>query len=293
MTLAAILLGKKIYRLKPAESLKYATLALLFVNISVGGTLTHFAAPPIVMVAGKWDWGMGHMLLHFGWKAVLGIILANLLYFYLFRREFRRLAEVQRLNEAYETHVPTSWEDRQDTIPVWVYAVSVLFLAWTVYFAHHPAIFIGGFLFFLGFTMATPQYQNAFSIKVPLLVAFFLAGLLILGGVQGWWMQPVLEGLAQLGSSITMGLAAILTAFNDNASVTFLAGTVPDLPENIRYAIVAGAVTGGGLTVIANAPNPAGQAILGKYFRGISAMRLFFWALLPTVLLFLIFNLIC
>ena len=236
---------------------------------------------------------MGHMLLHFGWKAVLGIILANLLYFYLFRREFRRLAEVQRLNEAYETHVPTSWEDRQDTIPVWVYAVSVLFLAWTVYFAHHPAIFIGGFLFFLGFTMATPQYQNAFSIKVPLLVAFFLAGLLILGGVQGWWMQPVLEGLAQLGSSITMGLAAILTAFNDNASVTFLAGTVPDLPENIRYAIVAGAVTGGGLTVIANAPNPAGQAILGKYFRGISAMRLFFWALLPTVLLFLIFNLIC
>ena len=293
MTLAAILLGKKIYRLKPAESLKYATLALLFVNISVGGTLTHFAAPPIVMVAGKWDWGMGHMLLHFGWKAVLGIVLANMLYFYLFRREFQRLAEVQRLNEAYETHVPTSWEDRQDTIPVWVYAVSVLFLAWTVYFAHHPAIFIGGFLFFLGFTMATPQYQNAFSIKVPLLVAFFLAGLLILGGVQGWWMQPVLEGLAQLGSSITMGLAAILTAFNDNASVTFLAGTVPDLPENIRYAIVAGAVTGGGLTVIANAPNPAGQAILGKYFQGISAMRLFFWALLPTLLLFLIFNLIC
>lgn len=147
-------------------------------------------------------------------------------------------------------------------------------------------------MFFLGFTMATPQYQNAFSIKVPLLVAFFLAGLLIMGGVQGWWMQPVLQALAELGSETTMGVASVLTAFNDNASVTFLSSTVPNLPEEIRYAIVAGAVTGGGLTVIANAPNPAGQAILGKYFKsGISAPKLFIWALLPTVIMFLMFTL--
>ncbi|MGN0837101.1 MAG: putative Na+/H+ antiporter, partial [Akkermansia sp.] len=145
---------------------------------------------------------------------------------------------------------------------------------------------------FLGFTMATPQYQNAFSIKVPLLVAFFLAGLLIMGGVQGWWMQPVLQGLAELGAGVTMGIASILTAFNDNASVTFLSSTVPGLQESIKYAVVAGAVTGGGLTVIANAPNPAGQAILGKYFKGISALQLFLWALLPTLIMFCIFNFI-
>ncbi len=293
MTLAAILLGKKFYQLKPSDSLKYATIALLFVNVSVGGTLTHFAAPPIVMVAGKWDWGMGHMFLHFGWKAVVGIVLANVIYFMVFRKEFTRLAEVQRANSAFDSAVPTTWEDRQDIIPVWVYGVSIFFLAWTVYFAHHPACFIGGFMFFLGFTMATPQYQNAFSIKVPMLVAFFLAGLLIMGGVQGWWMQPVLQALSELGATATMGVASILTAFNDNASVTFLASTVPNLQEEIKYAIVAGAVTGGGLTVIANAPNPAGQAILGKYFKsGISALKLFLWAFLPTTIMFLFFILI-
>lgn len=293
MTLAAILLGKKFYQLKPSDSLKYATIALLFVNVSVGGTLTHFAAPPIVMVAGKWDWGMGHMFMHFGWKAIVGIALANLIYFMIFRKEFTRLAEVQRINSAFDSAVPTTWEDRQDIIPVWVYAISIFFLAWTVYFAHHPACFIGGFMFFLGFTMATPQYQNAFSIKVPMLVAFFLAGLLIMGGVQGWWMQPVLQALSELGATATMGVASILTAFNDNASVTFLASTVPNLQEEIKYAIVAGAVTGGGLTVIANAPNPAGQAILGKYYKsGISALKLFLWAFLPTTIMFIFFILI-
>lgn len=292
MTLAAILLAKKFYQLKPSLPLRYATIALLFVNVSVGGTLTHFAAPPIVMVAGKWNWDMAHMFTHFGWKAMVGIAFSNIIYFLVFAKEFKRLAEVQRINSAFDGSVPTSWEDRQDVIPVWVYAVSILFLGWTVYFAHHPAIFIGGFMFFLGFTMATPQYQNAVSIKVPLLVAFFLAGLLILGGVQGWWMQPVLQGLSELGAETTMGLASVLTAFNDNASVTFLSSTVPNLPEQIRYAIVAGAVTGGGLTVIANAPNPAGQAILGKYFKGISALKLFLWALLPTVIQFCMFNFI-
>ena len=291
MTLSAILLAKKFYQLKPAPTLCYATIALLFVNVSVGGTLTHFAAPPIVMVAGKWNWDIAHMFTHFGWKAVVGIIIANILYFFLFTKEFKRLAEVQRANSVNEHEVPTAWEDRQDSIPLWVYAVSLFFLSWTVAFSHHPAIFIGGFMFFLGFTIATPQYQNAISIRVPLLVAFFLAGLLILGGVQGWWMQPVLQALGDLGAEATMGVASILTAFNDNASVTFLSSTVPNLQEGIRYAIVAGAVTGGGLTVIANAPNPAGQAILSKFFKsGISAPKLFIWALLPTVIMFLMFS---
>ena len=292
MTLSAILLAKKFYQLKPSPALCYATIALLFVNVSVGGTLTHFAAPPIVMVAGKWNWDMSHMFTHFGWKAVVGILIANIIYFFLFTKEFKRLAEVQRANSVSEGGVPTAWEDRQDNIPLWVYAISLFFLAWTVVFSHHPAIFIGGFMFFLGFTMATPQYQNAFSIKVPMLVAFFLAGLLILGGVQGWWMQPVLQALGDLGAEATMGVASVLTAFNDNASVTFLSSTVPNLQDGIRYAIVAGAVTGGGLTVIANAPNPAGQAILGKFFKsGISAPKLFIWALLPTIIMFFMFSL--
>jgi hypothetical protein len=74
-----------------------------------------------------------------------------------------------------------------------------------------------------------------------------------------------------------------LTAFNDNAAITYLATLVPDLTEGMKFAVVAGAVTGGGLTVIANAPNPAGQSLLAKYFQdGIAPLGLFLGALAPT-----------
>jgi hypothetical protein len=55
---------------------------------------------------------------------------------------------------------------------------------------------------------------------------------------------------------------------------------------------VAGAVTGGGLTVIANAPNPAGYAILKPYFadEAISAGGLFIAALPPTMVAILAFQ---
>jgi hypothetical protein len=58
--------------------------------------------------------------------------------------------------------------------------------------------------------------------------------------------------------------ATILTAFNDNALITYLATLVPNLDDRLKLAVVEGAVTGGGLTVIANAPNPAGQALLAR-----------------------------
>ena len=89
--LAALLLRQKFYDLRPSFPLRYATLALLFVNISVGGTLSHFAAPPIVMVATRWDWGLPFMVTNFGWKAVLGILVANTIYYLRFRRELAEL----------------------------------------------------------------------------------------------------------------------------------------------------------------------------------------------------------
>ncbi|MCC8149636.1 putative Na+/H+ antiporter [Akkermansia sp.] len=286
MTIGALILSKKFYDLKPKKTLMYATLGLLFVNISIGGTLTHFAAPPVVMVAEKWDWGFAHMIEHFGWKAVSAIVISNLAYFFLFRKEFARLATQQREFNEFDDAVPQSWEDRNDKIPVWVTLAHVCFLTWTVLFAHEPVMFIGSFLFFIGFTVATPQYQNQMSLRVPMMVGFFLAGLVILGGVQAWWLEPV---LMRLGDYAMIG-ATLLTAFNDNAAVTFLASTVPNLPEAVKYSVVAGAVTGGGLTVIANAPNPAGQAILGKYFKGINPLWLFVWAAFPTAVVFIFFT---
>lgn len=84
MTIAALLLAQQFYKLEPGGTFKYATLGLLFVNVSVGGTLTHFAAPPVLMVAGTWHWNMPFMFTHFGWRAILGIIVATAVYFFLF-----------------------------------------------------------------------------------------------------------------------------------------------------------------------------------------------------------------
>lgn len=289
MTIGALILAKKFYKHNPKPVFAYATLGLLFVNISVGGTLTHFAAPPVLMVAGKWGWDMQFMILQFGWKAVVGILLANTLYFLAFRKELTRLNDVSDGREDGVVHA-IAWQDREEPIPLWITIVHLVFLGWTVYTAHEPALFIGGFLFFLAFLMATYHHQNSVSMKSPLLVGFFLAGLVVHGGCQGWWIEPVILALPE---SVLMLGSTVLTAFNDNAAITYLASQVEGLSEAKQYAIVAGAVTGGGLTVIANAPNPAGQSILGKFFPGgVSPLKLVAGALVPTIIMYAMFALL-
>jgi len=287
MTIAAFLLAKKFYELNPSPKFAYATLGLLFVNISVGGTLTHFAAPPVLMIAEKWNFGMSYMFIHFGWKAALGILISNTIYFYYFRGEFSKLKPTL----SSDMHLPSRWIDREDPIPSWVTVTHLLFLAWTVLNAHTPSMFILGFLFFLGFTQSTGHHQNDVNMKSPVLVGFFLAGLVIHGGCQGWWISVLLTSIEN--EWVLMIGATVLTAFNDNAAITYLASQAPELSIGVKYAIVAGAVTGGGLTVIANAPNPAGQSVLGRYFKGgVAPLGLAKAALIPTIIVGLCFMLI-
>jgi hypothetical protein len=277
ITIAAILLSKKFFDKKPRTLFAYATLGLLFVNISVGGTLTHFAAPPVLMVAEPWGWGMSFMFFNFGWKAVIGIFIANAIYFYYFRKEFADLKPSAHDGSSLK------WIDREDPVPRWVIGIHLGFLAWTVLTLHFPPLFIGGFLFFLGFTHATSHHQNRVQMKTPLLVGFFLAGLIIHGKCQAWWIAPVITSIDN--EFILMIGSTILTAFNDNAAITYLASQAHGLTPVAKYAVVAGAVTGGGLTVIANAPNPAGQSILGKYFEsGVAPPKLAAAAIIPTII---------
>ncbi len=387
MTICALLLARKFYDLEPSRPFKYATMGLLFVNVSVGGTLSHFAAPPVLMVAGPWQWDMSYMVTHFGWKAALAIVLSNGLYFFIFRREldaleknftltslkddiqrtyihrsefepefertgdelgeelgFRwavesryaalkkaiekrlwdkykddihtRRVDLKLAREAFDTRfeeikrqnlrrtfpglLPADqrpryrdpeWDNRDDPVPAWVIAMHVVFMGWTIVNAHDPAIFVPGVLFFLGFSQVTAPYQNRIDLKPPLLVGFFLGGLVIHGGVQGWWIAPVLGALTDIP---LMLIATVLTAFNDNAAITYLSTLVPNLTAGLKYAVVAGAVAGGGLTIIANAPNPAGQSILKKYFRnGISPLYLLAAATVPTLIVlacFIVFR---
>jgi hypothetical protein len=289
MTICALLLARQFYDLQPSPRLKYATLGVLFVNVSIGGTLTHFAAPPVLMVARTWEWDITYMLVNFGWRAVLSILLSTLLYWVLFRREFASLAKRPPMIDVEQRD-----EDATGTallpIPAWVTIAHILFMAWTVFNAHYPALFIGSFLFFLGFARATAPFQSRLELRTPLLVGFFLGGLVIHGGLQGWWIAPVLASLAE--EPLFFG-AAILTAFNDNALITFLATLVPDLGPALRQAVVEGAVVGGGLTVIANAPNPAGQALLSRFFEGaVSPLKLLAGALIPTMIAAAVFRLL-
>jgi Putative Na+/H+ antiporter len=280
MTICALVLRQRFYALKPSKTLAYATLGLLFVNISVGGTLTHFAAPPVVMVATTWSWDLVYMLTHFGWKAALGIFAANTIYYLRFRTELSQLKPV-RADE----------KEKRRPIPALITIVHILFLIWTVVTAHYPMLVVLGFLFFLAFLEATSRHQGVMRLRAPMLVGFFLASLVIHGGFQAWWIAPVLSGLTEWPLMIG---AIILTAFNDNAAITYLASLVPGFSPSLKYAVVAGAVTGGGLTVIANAPNPAGQSILASCFGedGISPGGLVLGAIVPTIVMTAAFMLL-
>ena len=268
MTLAALMLREQIYSRAVPERLKYVTLGVLFVNMSIGGTLTPFAAPPVLMVAGKWGWGFVDMLTLFGWKSALAVSVNALAASWLFRKELRAIAPRADAGE--------------QRLPAGVLAIHVGFLAGIVAFAHHPAIFMGLLLLFLGFATAYPQFQDRLMLREGLLVAFFLAGLVVLGGHQQWWLSPLLQGMD--ATTVYFGATA-LTAVTDNAALTYLASLVDGLSDEFKYSVVAGAVTGGGLTVIANAPNPAGFAILRSHFNdeAIHPLGLLLAALPPTL----------
>ncbi len=275
MTLAALMLRDTLFSKEISTRLKYATVGVLFVNISIGGTLTPFAAPPVLMVAAKWNWDILFMMTTFGWKAALAVVVNACVVTWLFRHELGHVSQTENAAE------PKS--------PLLVVLVHLVFLVLVVLFAHHPAAFMGLFLFFLGFTTAYQQYQNPLILREALLVAFFLAGLVVLGGQQQWWLQPILMDMDD--TAVFFG-ATLLTAVTDNAALTYLGSLVEGLSQEFKVALVAGAVTGGGLTVIANAPNPAGFAILRSKFdeQSIHPLGLLIAALPPTLVTIIAFR---
>jgi hypothetical protein len=274
MTLAALMLRDQFLSKQVAEKFKYVTLGVLFVNVSIGGTLTPFAAPPVLMVAEKWNWDIWYMLSNFGWKAAIAVFLNAAIATYLFRKQLLGISErkTERL-----------------AVPLPLVVAHLAFLVLVVVFAHHPKIFVALFLFFMGVVTAYREFQNRLILREGLLVAFFLGGLVVLGGMQQWWLQPVLTGMSD--TAVFYGATA-LTAVTDNAALTYLGSLVEGLSPEFKQALVAGAVTGGGLTIIANAPNPAGVSILRDRFneQAINPLGLFLAALPPTLIAMLAFR---
>ncbi|PXW91576.1 putative Na+/H+ antiporter [Sphaerotilus hippei] len=268
MTIASLLLAPLVFRPDVPERLKYLALGVLFVNVSIGGTLTSYAAPPVLMVASTWNWDSAFMFSHFGWKAACAVLVNASIVTWLLRTHLR----------------PGSSDgavDGRPPVPLSITVVHLLLLAGVVVLAHHPVAFLGLFLMFLGFSQAYERHQSPLLIKEALLVAFFLAGLVILGGLQSWWLQP---------QALFFGSLA-LTAVTDNAALTYLGSLIAGISDPAKYMLVAGAVAGGGLTVIANAPNPAGVALLRKGFadESVGAGGLLLGALAPTAIAALAF----
>lgn len=382
MIISAHLLADKFFDIKPSKKLKYISLALLLANISIGGTLTSFGAPPILMISKAWSWDNTYVFFNIGIKALLGIILINFIYFLYLRKELSQLKEsyvhnrfkryVQRrfisqvelenkLNEIEGeinnklgftktfqntcTHIKEeiklkanlnltrdeiekynvdlalnqrfddikkeemrksipgllpleerphyrdpNWDNRDDKVPYWIMLIHILFMIWTIVNAHEPVLFIGGFLFFLAFVQVTSYYQNRTNLKPALLVAFFLAGLIIHGGLQAWWIEPI---LANLGEIPLMLSALFMSSFNDNSAIVYLATLIENFSDELRYFIVVGSISGGGLTIMSNAPNPVAQSILKKYFdKGISSYELFKMAIIPAIIFAIVFLII-
>jgi Putative Na+/H+ antiporter len=274
MTLAAFLLRDLVYRHKCSNALLYGTLGALFVNISIGGTLTNFAAPPVLMVASRWGWSSGFMFANFGLESCIAIFINAMAATLIFHRQL----------------IEPKSEAAQSKMPVTTTFIHLLFLVGIVGFAHDPVIFMWLLLFFIGYTTAYPKHQSPLILREALLVGFFLAGLVVLGGLQGWWLQPILEKMSP--TAVFYG-SLVLTAITDNAALTYLGSLVSGTSAEFKLALVGGAVAGGGLTVIANAPNPAGIAILRGHFpnAAVSAGYLLLGALPPTLVTILVYRL--
>jgi hypothetical protein len=279
MTLIALLLRERFLRRGAPAGFLYATVGVLFVNVSIGGTLTPYAAPPVLMVADKWGLDAATMLRSLGWKAAVAVLVNAAGVAWLYRSWLRKQA-------ATISPALAGLE-----VPAWIVGIHLLFLAGVVVFSHHPVVFIALFLFFLGFADAYKQWQKRLIVREGLMVAFFLGGLVVLGGQQTWWLQPLLADLSP--TALYFGATA-LTAITDNAALTYLGSLVDGVSDAFKYSMVAGAVTGGGLTVIANAPNPAGFAILKDSFAdgSIGAGGLAAAAALPTLVAIAAFQLL-
>lgn len=276
MTLAALLLRDAYFNRSGQAGFKYMTLGVLFVNISIGGVLTAYAAPPVLMVAQAFNWDTAYMTSHFGWRAAVAVVF-NAAVLTFICRPYLLDGSIGGKTETQETI------NVRRPVPFTVIAIHTVFLIGIVLSAHHPVIFMGYLMLFIGYAHAYKRYQNPLLIREGLMVGFFLAGLVVLGGLQKWWLQDLLAGLSP---TVLFWGSAMLTAFTDNAALTYLGSLVEGTSDTWRYMLVAGAVTGGGLTVIANAPNPAGFSILKGCFPdgAISPLKLLLSALLPTLI---------
>ena len=204
MTIAALMMAPSVFAPHIPERVKYLALGVLFVNVSIGGTLTSYAAPPVLMVATTWQWDSAWMLSQFGWKAAIATLVNATLATWVLRRHL--------------TSAPPAPAEAIAVakVPFLVVVWHLALLAGVVVLVHHPWRLMG--LFHVpGFTQAYERYQSPLILREALLVA---------SSRRVWWCS---RDAALVAATIVSGLAAraLLRPAradrdHDNAALTYL-----------------------------------------------------------------------
>jgi hypothetical protein len=159
----------------------------------------------------------------------------------------------------------------------------IVFLILVIINSHYLTLFIGILFIFIVFTQVYSIHQERLMLREASFVGLFLTGLILIGSQQTWWLSSILKSMNTV--QVYLG-TSLLTAVTDNAALTYLGSLLTNPSDEFKLALVKGAIAGGGLTLIANAPNPIGATILKRFFiqQKIKASMLLKYALLPTVI---------
>lgn len=278
--IATTLLAKYFYDLSPSTRFSYATMGLLFSNVSIGGLLTTSSSRSLSMILRTLRWDNYEVMTHFGWKALLAICLSTTVYYYLFRREFH--------------HFPRKIEhiiNAGRKIPIWIICVHIAMAFAAMRFRSAPVLMGGVCIFYVFFHRLTVFYQNKIDFwKVCCLGVFFI-GMSFVGGLQEWWILKLVKNSSDFGY---MWAAYILSIFLDNVLVNLMMHDLPVVTDCYLYLVVAGCMSAGGLTLIANTPNIVSFATLRPFFQkpSFSFWKLFLASLFPSVLALMLFWLL-
>ncbi|MBQ8498549.1 putative Na+/H+ antiporter [Chlamydia sp.] len=271
MIIAATLLSKHFYKFSPSPKLCYATMGLLFSNISISGLTSSFSSRALLTILPEIKWTNSFIISHFSWKVVLAILVSTTIFFCIFRKEFKKFPKT----------IPSSTM-MSDRVPLWIIFIHVLLVGCVILSRAIP-LFLGFLLvFYLGFQRFTIFYQNPIKTAKVCFVGLFYIGIVIFGELQEWWVLDLMHGMPDFGYMMTSYLFSI---FLDNALVNHIVHNLPMANDCYLYLVLVGSMSAGGLTLVSNMPNIVGYLILRPTFphSDISLIRLFLSAVVPSI----------
>ncbi|WP_348663117.1 putative Na+/H+ antiporter [Chlamydia vaughanii] len=272
MIIAATLLARNFYKFSPSPRFAYATMGLLFSNISIGGLTSGLSSRALFIILPSVRWGNSFILKYFCWKSIIAMLISTTIYYLIFRKEFDNFPKV--------VTNPSMMNER---VPKWIICVHIILVGSVIFARSIPLLMAAILIFYLGFQKFTIFYQHSIRTAKVCFVGLFYAGLVIFGELQEWWVLEIMHRMSDFGYLIT---SYTLSIFLDNALVNYLVHNLPVATDCFLYLVIAGCMSAGGLTIISNMPNIVGYLIIRPTFpsSSVSLGWLFLSALGPSII---------